>query len=289
LLGGMQSGDLAVIAGRPGMGKTSLLLTIAQNVAKEGCGNVVYFSLEMSAEQITQRLISANSGVPVKALRSRTLNDEQLSRVTSAISELSRLPLVINDLSNLTVNRIGAILRGVENPRLVIVDYVQLVQVEPETIKTLRLSGSVDIHSYISRSLKALARSFNVPVLIAAQLNRQVEAEREKRPRLAHLRSSGAYEQDADFVLFVYRDEVYNQNTTKPNVAEIIVAKNRHGETGTAELYFERERMRFANMMRQAISLEMILGKGSSSKKREWIPVATRKSEMERTYDDNTD
>lgn len=275
MLGSVLGGDLVIVAGRPGMGKTSWLLTLSLNVAqllnKQGSNQpVLYFSLEMGAEQIVQRFISMETGIPLKVLRKGQLDDSQLSQVAEAISKLSELPILIDERSNLTPASIKQSIRDTirlyGQPAVVIVDYAQLLQVEHYIIREQRLQGETEQHTYISKSLKEMARAFSVPVIAAAQLNRQVEQARDKRPHLSHLRNSGTYEQDADIVLFLYRDEVYNPNTDKPGVAEVIVAKHRHGETGTVELFFDKSRTRFGNLARASIDLGALTDTPTPSK-----------------------
>jgi len=264
LIGGVAAGDLGIVAGRPGMGKTSWLLTLALNVARwlkatnqPGC--VLFCSLEMDANQLVERLVSMLTGIPVSALRARKLTDLQVSEFTTALlDDLADLPIVIDDSANFTISQLKADYRQAAREyggvALVIVDYVQLMTVEQALFTSLK-GNEIQIHSYLSRNLKQIARTLNVPVISAAQLNREVEKGADKRPKLSHLRSSGSYEQDADHVWFLYRDEVYNENTESPNQAEVIVAKNRHGSTGTVRLYFRKERTLFENMRLVEIDL----------------------------------
>lgn len=244
LLGGLQPSDLCVVAGRPGMGKTSWLMSVATNIAMAG-HSVALFSLEMSAEQLVQRLIASETGISSHKLRVGDISDSEIELVTRAIGRLAPLPFYIDDTPGITpfelrnkVRRLGAE-RGVD---LVIVDYLQLMHGGRQS------ENRVQEISLISRHLKGLAREVRVPVIAASQLSRAVESRADRRPQLSDLRESGSIEQDSDMVLFLYRDAVYNEDTDKKNIAEVHVAKHRHGPTGTIELVFVPHETRFRDL-----------------------------------------
>jgi len=242
LLGGMQRADLLILAARPGMGKTSLALTITNNAARRFRQRVAVFSLEMSNEQVVQRLVSAETGIDSQRLRTAQLTEAEWLRVEHAISNLSGLPVFLDDTPAITTTELRTKARrlaaeyGVD---LIIVDYLQLMQADR------RSENRVQEISNISRALKSLARELNVPVLAISQLSRAVESRQDKHPMLSDLRDSGSIEQDADVVMFIYRDEVYNPETERPNIAEVIVAKHRNGPTGLVPLFFRQELAQF--------------------------------------------
>ena len=243
LMGGLQKSDLLIVAGRPGMGKTAWLLTTALRIARMG-KKVAYFTLEMGANQIVGRLLSIESGVTMQQMRTGDIGDSQWKLLLHAISQLSDLPLYIDasaDISPISMRRKCRRLQHEESLDVVIVDYMQLMSADDKY-----RNNRVQEISYISRALKEMARELNVTMLSAAQLNRSVEQRANKRPMLSDLRESGTIEQDADAVMFLYRDEVYNPETTEQlGVADLNLAKHRHGETGTIQMIFEAERMRF--------------------------------------------
>jgi len=236
LTNGLQRSDLIIIAGRPSMGKTSLALNIAQNCAAHPDSNstVIFFSLEMAKVQLVTRMLCSQSEIDANVLRGGMLKDEDWPRLSEAASVVSELPVYIDDTSAITVMEMRAKARRLKNDKgldLVVVDYLQLMRGDGE-------SREREI-SEISRSLKAMAKELNVPVIALSQLNRSVESRPDKRPQLSDLRESGAIEQDADVIMFVYRDEVYNKD--KPEnlgMAEILIRKQRNGPTGMAELRF---------------------------------------------------
>ncbi len=228
---GLGEGDLVLIGARPGMGKTSFAMNIASNIAKSTKKNVCVFSLEMSAEQLASRMLSSEALVDSYAIRSGELNPEQYKKLADAAAELSGCPILIDDSTGLTVTRMKARLRRIKNLGLVVVDYLQLMQSERKTDSRVLEVGD------ISRGLKLLAKDLKVPVICCAQLSRGPESRTDKRPMLSDLRDSGAIEQDADIVLFLYRDEYYKEpEEGEQSTAECIVAKNRHGSTGTIKL-----------------------------------------------------
>ena len=228
---GLGEGDLVLVGARPGMGKTSFAMNIATNIAKSLKKNVCVFSLEMSAEQLAARMLSSEALVDSYAIRSGDLNSEQYKKLADAAADLSECNILIDDTTGITVTRMKAKLRRVKNLGLVVVDYLQLMQGERRTDNRVLEVGD------ISRGLKLLAKDLKVPVICCAQLSRGPESRTDKRPMLSDLRDSGAIEQDADIVLFLYRDEYYKEpGPGEQSVAECIVAKNRHGSTGTVKL-----------------------------------------------------
>lgn len=232
---GLQPSDFVVVAARPSMGKTSLCLNIAQHVAVDQGKPVALFSLEMSKEQLVQRLLSAEARIPGQKLRLGTLDEEDWPRLVAAMGRLSEVPIFIDDTPVLTAMDIRAKTRRLvqeQGPGLVIIDYLQLIAGHG------RGDSRQQEISEISRSLKALAREVKCPVVALSQLSRAVEQRQDKRPVLSDLRESGAIEQDADLVAFIYRDEYYNPDSEKKGIAEVIVAKQRNGPTGVVQLAF---------------------------------------------------
>jgi replicative DNA helicase len=245
LLGGLQKSDLIIIAARPGVGKTSLGLNIAHNAAKKYGRHVAIFSLEMSAEQLGQRLLAMESGIDSQRLRLGNVADDEWFTLTEAAGILADTGLYIDDtpaMSPMEVRTKARRLHAEYGLDLIIVDYLQLMRGDE------RSENRVQEISFISRSLKALARELNLPVIAISQLSRAVEARQEKRPILSDLRESGSIEQDADVVIFVYREDMYKEDTEKKNIAEIIVAKHRNGPTGTVPLYFRKELTQFLEL-----------------------------------------
>jgi len=254
LTGGLQKGDLIIIAARPGVGKTSLMLNIAHNAAFKHRQRVAIFSLEMSIEQLTQRFIASSSGIDAQRLRIADLRDEEFGVLTRVATQLAELPIFLDDtpsLSPLALRTKARRLYQEHGLDLIIVDYLQLMQGEGFS----RGDNRVQEISYISRALKNLARELNVPLVAGSQLSRLVEHRSDKRPVLSDLRESGSIEQDSDIVMFIYRDELYNENTEYKNIAEIIVAKNRNGPTGKVMLFFDKRLTSFKNLARERIEL----------------------------------
>ena len=247
-LQGMHNGDLIVVAGRPAMGKSSLAMNLAENVLfdKESLGGVLIFSLEMSAESLTTRMLSGISKIDQQKVRSGMLDDKELQVLIEQSDKLKNLPLWIDDSSLLTPMELRAKARRLARIEhhglsLIVVDYLQLMQLPMST------ESRVNQISEISRSLKSLAKELSVPVIALSQLNRAVEQRPNKRPIMADLRDSGAIEQDADVILFIYRDAEYNEDSEDGNKAEIKIAKQRNGPTGTINLTFLKEFTRFEN------------------------------------------
>ena len=234
VLTGLGRGDLVILAARPGMGKTSMALNILLDAGKKSGKQVAFFSLEMSREQLALRLISSECFVDNKKLVTGKLTDDDWDKIAVAADSLNHSRILIDDDSSVTVADINAKCRRVEDLGLVVIDYLQLMQSAGG--KTRQGDNRQQIVSDISRSLKIMAKELNVPVLCLSQLSRANESRTDKRPMLSDLRESGAIEQDADIVMFLYREGYYNKDTENPNLAECIIAKNRHGETRTIEL-----------------------------------------------------
>ncbi len=230
----MGRGDLVLVGARPGMGKTSFAMNIATNVAKQTKKTVCIFSLEMSGEQLVNRMLSSEALVDSYSLRSGELKNEDWPRLADAASALTGCDILIDDTTGVTVTDMKAKLRRVKNLGLVVIDYLQLMQ------SGRNIDNRVQEVSEISRNLKIMAKDLGVPVICCAQLSRGPEGRTSKKPMLSDLRDSGAIEQDADIVMFLYRDEYYKtqdgQENAEANVAEVIVAKNRHGSTDTVRM-----------------------------------------------------
>jgi replicative DNA helicase len=246
LTAGLQKSDLIILAGRPGMGKTAFALNIAKNSAVDANIPVAIFSLEMSKEQLSFRMLSSEARIDSSRLRRGFITQDDWLKITDAAGFLSQAPIFIDDSPNITVLEIRAKSRRLKMENdigLIIIDYLQLMK---GRISAERRDLEI---SEISRSLKALAKELDIPVLALSQLNRKLEERSDKRPQLADLRESGALEQDADVVAFIYRDELYNKDENNPNKgrAEIILAKQRNGPTGTAILTFLDTYTRFEN------------------------------------------
>ncbi|MGI6166741.1 MAG: replicative DNA helicase [Eubacteriales bacterium] len=231
---GMGEGDLILIGSRPGMGKTSFVLNIATNVASKTKKTVCIFSLEMSAEQLVNRMISSEAMIDSYTLRTGRLSSEDWIKVAEAAAKLAGMDILIDDTSGMTATAMKAKLRRVSNLGLVIIDYLQLMQGERRT------DNRVQEVAEITRNMKLMAKDLGVPVICCAQLSRSPESRQDKKPVLADLRDSGAIEQDADVVIFLYRDDYYNRDKgpedSGGNIVEVIVAKNRHGMTSTVRM-----------------------------------------------------
>ena len=233
-INGLNKSDLLLLAARPGMGKTSMALNVALSAAKESGKTVAIFSLEMSREQLVTRLIASEGLVENTRLVTGNLRESDWQRIAEAASSLSRMDIRIDDNPLLTVADMNAKCRRLENLGLVVIDYLQLMTSAGG--KGYSGENRQQAVSDISRMLKIMAKELQVPVLCLSQLSRANEKREDKRPMLSDLRESGAIEQDADIVMFLYRDDYYNEDSEKRNIAECIVAKNRHGETGKVEL-----------------------------------------------------
>ena len=250
---GLNPSNLIIIAGRPGMGKTSLALNIAQHVAIRENQAVGVFSLEMSQQELALRVISSEADVPFGPMRSGHLSQKQWNAMIEKVREVSSAPIYIDDSANPSLLEVASKARRLKAEKglsLLIVDYLQLMQAGGRyENRNLEISA-------ITRGLKQLAKELNLPVIALSQLSRQPERRGgDHRPQLADLRESGSIEQDADLVAFIYRDEVYNQETEDQGVAELIVAKHRNGPTGTVRLVFFGERTKFCNYARASDSV----------------------------------
>lgn len=238
---GLNKSDLIIIAARPGMGKTSFAMNIATNVARRSEKEVVTFNLEMSKEQLATRILSTEALVESNTLRNGRISGDDWVKLATSAGYLSTIPLYIDDTASMTVQQMKAKLRRTKNLGLVIIDYLQLME------STSHSDNRVTVISEITRQLKVMAKELNVPVILLSQLSRAVESRTDKRPMLSDLRESGSIEQDADIVLFLYREAYYNKESQRQNISECIVAKNRHGETGTVELIWDGQYTRFSN------------------------------------------
>ncbi len=250
---GLQKGDLVIVAGRPSMGKTSLAMNIAEHAAISARVPVAIFSMEMSAEQLSFRMISSLGRVNQSHLRTGNFTDEDWHRIDSAVRVMSEALIFIDDTPALNPTEVRARARRLAREHglgLIVLDYLQLMQV------TGTSENRATEISEISRNLKALAKELSVPIIALSQLNRSVEQRTDKRPVMSDLRESGAIEQDADLIAFIYRDEVYNKETLKKGIADIIIAKQRNGPVGDVQLTFLGEYTKFENFVPEAYADE---------------------------------
>jgi len=241
---GLQPGDLIIVAGRPSMGKTSLALNIAENAALGSGKSAAVFSMEMSVEQLAFRMVSSLGRVDQAHLRNGRFGDDEWPRINGAIQQMAEAPIYIDDTPSMTPTEVRARARRLQRERgldLIVIDYLQL----------MRVAGTAENRateiSEISRSLKGLARELRVPIIALSQLNRSVETRTDKKPVMSDLRESGAIEQDADLILFIYRDEVYNHDSPRKGIADINIAKQRNGPTGEFPLTFLGRFTKFEN------------------------------------------
>jgi replicative DNA helicase len=244
LLGGMQPSDLLIIAGRPGQGKSGFCISAAKNASQLHKQHVALFSLEMSNEQLVQRLVAQETGINSQRLRLGEIQDEEWPLFTEAVSALGETHIYLDDTPSITPLQLRTKCRRLHMEvglDLIIIDYLQLMTGDT------RMDNRVQEVSYISRNLKALARELNVPVLAAAQLSRAIEQRSDKHPLLSDLRESGSLEQDADIVMFIYPPDQYETDSLKQNIAEIMVAKHRNGPVGSVELVFRESLAKFEN------------------------------------------
>jgi len=248
VLAGLQRSDLIILAARPSMGKTAFALNIAHNIALGAKEPVLLFSLEMSKEQLVDRMLARESGVDAWALRTGNLTDSDFEKIGQAMGSLSEAPIYIDDTPSITVSELRTKARREAHQRklgLIIVDYLQLMS------GSSRFGGDgnrVQEISEISRGLKGIARELNVPLIALSQLSRSVESRSPQIPQLADLRESGSIEQDADVVAFIYREEYYNPQSDRKNITDIFIKKHRNGPTGGVELYFDKEKQRFNSL-----------------------------------------
>lgn len=247
-INGFQNSDLLLVAARPAMGKTAFALNLVQNAALKGDASVAVFSLEMSKEQLVQRMLSSQSNVELKKIKTGKLGANDWPRIIEAMAVLSEANIHIDDTPGIKISELRSKCRKLKIEKgldLVLIDYLQLMEGEGKNE-----SRQQEI-AKISRSLKILAKELNCPVVALSQLSRAPEQRADHRPMLSDLRESGSIEQDADIVMFLYRDEYYNPDTERKNIGEVIVAKNRHGETGTIELVWFGEVQKFADKIRE--------------------------------------
>jgi len=241
---GFQAGDLIVLAARPSMGKTALSLSMALQAAEVGA-TVGFFSLEMAAEQLTLRLLSSESGIAHQNIRNATISSQEWIELTNVAARLAERKMFIDDTAMLSISDLRGKARKLKmehNLKILVVDYLQLLH------STKRHENRHQEVSEISRSLKALAKELGVPIVALSQLSRAVDSRMDKRPILSDLRESGAIEQDADLIMFLYRDVIYNPETENPSVVELIIGKQRNGPTGTVYLHFARDLTRFEDL-----------------------------------------
>ena len=262
-LAGLQKSDLLILASRPSMGKTSFALDIARQVAIREKAGVGIFSLEMSKEQLVDRMLCAQAGVSLWKLRTGNLSDREIpgqesdfSRIGHAMGDLSEAALYIDDSPMSNVMEIRTKCRRLQaehNLGLVVIDYLQLME---GRVGYSNPDNRVQVVSEISRGLKSIARELNIPVLALSQMSRQVEQRPRSIPKLADLRESGSLEQDADVVMFIYREEMYKKDTTRPHIADIMIQKHRNGPTGTISLFFDENTVSFRNLDQLVEELE---------------------------------
>lgn len=246
MTGGLQRSDLLILAARPGVGKSSLAMSVAFNIATQQHKSVGVFSLEMGREQLLQRLLATHTGIDSQKLRTGRLSITELQTLTDALNYFAAVPIFIDDTAGITISELRAKARRLQAEQgleLLIIDYLQLVNGSGR-----RGDNRVQEVSEISRSLKALARELNIPVLALSQLSRAVEGRTSHVPVLADLRESGSIEQDADMVMFIYREEMYDKDTDKKGIAELHIAKHRNGPLGVVNLFFDQRTTRFRNM-----------------------------------------
>jgi replicative DNA helicase len=254
LTGGLQKGDLIIIAARPGVGKTSLMNNIGYHAAFKHRQRVAIFTLEMSNEQLVQRFVASETAIDSQRLRVGDLRDDEWGSLTKVCMQMADLYIFLDDTPSLSPLDLRVKSRRIYQEYgldLIIVDYLQLMQGENNS----RSDNRVQEISYISRALKGIARELKVPLIAGSQLSRTVEQRSDKRPMLSDLRESGSIEQDSDIVMFIYRDEVYNPDTEFKNIAEISVAKNRNGPTGKVNLFFDKHLTSFKNLSKERIQL----------------------------------
>ena len=246
---GLQRSDLIILAARPAMGKTTLVTNLAYNVATVAKQSVLFFSLEMSKEQLVDRMLADASGVDAWNIRTGNLSDDDFSKLSEAMGEMAEAPIYLDDTPGLSVLEMRTKARRAAHEAplgLIIIDYLQLMQGSGKDN-----GNRVQEVSEISRGLKLIARELNVPVIALSQLSRSVENRSPQIPQLADLRESGSIEQDADIVMFIYREAYYNPETERENITDLIIAKHRNGPVGKIELYFHPERLRFMSLDKQ--------------------------------------
>ncbi|MBY0117886.1 replicative DNA helicase [Paenibacillus xylanexedens] len=252
ITGGLQRSDLIIVAARPSVGKTAFALNIAQNVAKDTKDAVAVFSLEMSAGQFAQRMVSSEGNIDASAIRMGDMQNDDWIKMAEAVGILGETNIYVDDSAGITIQDICSKCRRLKKEKglaLILIDYLQLIEVAGGKGKSGE-NRQQEV-SYISRTLKHLARELDVPVIALSQLSRAVEQRQDKRPMMSDLRESGSIEQDADIVSFLYRDDYYNQESEKKNIIEIIIGKQRNGPVGTVELVFLKQFNKFVNYERK--------------------------------------
>ncbi|WP_093989533.1 replicative DNA helicase [Massiliimalia timonensis] len=242
MMTGLNKSDLILLAARPGMGKTSFALNIATNVAKKYDKDVVVFSLEMSSEQLVSRVLSSEAQIPSESLRTGVLSTDQWVQLAASADILSKTRMYLDDTPGITVAEVKAKVRRLKNLGLIVIDYLQLMSGSGKS------ENRVQEVSKITRNLKIMAKELNIPVIVLSQLNRSAEQRPDHKPMLSDLRESGSIEQDADIVMFLFREGYYDKEVENPNVAQCILAKNRHGSTGEVDLAWIGEFTRFGNL-----------------------------------------
>ena len=248
LTSGLQPSDLVLVAARPSMGKTAFTLNMASYIGLHNLGTVAFFSLEMSKEQLMQRMLCSEGGIDAQRLRTGQLEDEEWTRLVETANRLNNAPIFIDDTAGITVMEMRSKARRLKAEHglsVIFIDYLQLMQGRPSKNSDNRQQEI----SEISRSLKALARELNVPVIALSQLSRSVESRQVKRPMLSDLRESGSLEQDADIVMFLYREDYYDKDTEAKNITEVIIAKHRNGPVDTIKLFFQKEFTKFRDLL----------------------------------------
>lgn len=251
LTAGLQKSDLIILAARPAMGKSTLALNLAYNIASQEKQSVLVFSLEMSKEQLVDRMLADAAGVDAWNIRTGNLSDDDFEKLSHAMGEMAEAPIYIDDTAGLSVGELRTKARREAHNHplgLIIIDYLQLMQGSSNKGYS---DNRVQEVSEISRGLKLIARELNVPVVALSQLSRSVESRNPQIPQLSDLRESGSIEQDADIVMFVYREDYYNPDTDRQHITDLIIAKHRNGPTGRVELYFHPERLRFMSLDKQ--------------------------------------
>ena len=249
ILGGLHKGSMYTVAGRPGMGKSSLGLTIAHSAADKYGMRVAIFSLEMSKEELTNRLLSMSTSIDSHRLQMGQLHEDEWPILMEAANELSQVPIYIDDTPGASVTAIRTKARRMHAEHgldLIVIDYLQLMM--GNSSKGKQAENRQQEITQISMAIKNLARELDIPIIALSQLSRAVEQRADKRPMLSDLRESGSIEQDSDVVMFIYREDYYDEDTEKQNIADIIVAKHRHGSTGTVSLFFRKELTQFVNL-----------------------------------------
>lgn len=249
VIGGLNKSDLIIVAARPGMGKTSFAMNIATHVAQKNDKEVAIFSLEMSAEQLALRILSSEARIDSFLLRNGILNGDDWIKISYTAENIHNSHMLIDESAGITVQTMKARLQNVKNLGLVVIDYLQLMS------STLRSDNRVVVISEITRNIKIMAKDLNVPIILLSQLSRGPENRTDKRPLLSDLRESGSIEQDADIVLFLYRDSYYNKASEEKNISECIIAKNRHGELNTVKLGWNGSCTKFTNLDTKSVEI----------------------------------